>query len=117
MRNDLNKVVYKAKLLPDIAYCLVQNRDDLIKYFKQKAVGDLIEEYPNITYSEIYFDLQKMSGHELYESVEYFKTASGRYLYQGEFVSREWLKNELAQLDTLLTMTAWIKEKENEKDF
>lgn len=114
MRNDLKKVQYKAKLMPDIAHCLVQNRDDLVKYFKQKAVGDLIEEYPNIIYSEIYFDLQKMSGPELCESVEYFKTVSGRYLYRGEFVSREWLENELSQLDTLLTMTAWIKEKEDE---
>jgi hypothetical protein len=115
MRDDLKKVQYKVKLLPDIAYCLVQSRDYLIKCFKQKAVGDLIEEYPNIIYSEICFDVQKMSGSELYESIEYFKTVSGRYLYQGEFVSRERLEKELSQLDTLLTMTAWIKETENEE--
>lgn len=111
MKDDLTKVQYRVKLLPDIAYCLMQSRDDLIKCFKQKAVGDLFEEYPNIIYSELYFDMQKMSDAQLYESVEYFKTVSGRYLYQGKFVSREYLEQELSQLDTQLIMTARIKEK------
>ena len=110
MRDNLNKVVYKAKLLPDIAHCLVPDRAKFVNFFKQKAISDLLEEYTNISYFEVYFETQKASDRELYESVEYFKRADGRYHYNGEFVSRERLENELAQLDAMLTMTAWIKE-------
>ena len=75
----------------------------------------MLEEYPNVVYSEVYFDLQKAEGRDLYESVEYFKTSDGRYIYNGgNFVSREWLENELSQMPATLTLTAWIKENEDE---
>jgi hypothetical protein len=35
-------------------------------------------------------------------------------MYDGNFVSRPWLEKELAKLDAILTMTAWIKENEDE---
>ncbi len=111
---DAKKVQYRAKLLPDIAMCLVPNRSNLVNFFKQKAMSDLLEEYPNITFMEVYFDVQKASGSELKEGVEYFRRGD-RYMYDGNFVSRPWLEKELAKLDATLTMTAWIKEKENEE--
>ena len=109
MRN-LKKVKYVVNLLPDMAYCLVQDREEMISVFKEKAVFDLLREHPKLTYFEASFDLQKMNKAELNESVEYFKTVSGRYLYEGNFVSREYLEKELSQIDSRIVLTAKIAE-------
>ena len=111
--NNLKKVKYVVNLLPDMAYCLISDRDEMISTFKHKAIQDLLDEYPKLTYFEATFDLQKMNKAELSESIEYFKTISGRYLYEGNFVSREYLEQELSQIDSRIVMTAAIKESEN----
>ena len=108
---ELNKVQYVSKILPYLSHCLGTDVDRLILLCKQKAVHDLLEKYPSITYCEISFDFQKASAAEVYESVENFKCADGRYIYNGDFVSREFLGNELSRIDAKLVMTAWIKEK------
>ena len=108
--NNLKKVKYVVNLLPDMAYCLVQDRDEIISTFKHKAVQDLFDEHPNLIYFEAYFELQKVNKAELNQCVEYFKTISGRYLYGGEFVSRDYLEKELSQIDSRIVMTAAIKE-------
>jgi hypothetical protein len=110
---DAKKVQYRAKLLPDIAMCLVPDRSKLVNFFKQKAMSDLLEEYPNITFMEVCFEVQKASSQELRDGVEYFRRGD-RYIYDGNFVSRPRLEKELAKLDATLIMTAWIKENEDE---
>lgn len=109
MRN-LKKIRYVVKLLPDMAYCLAADRDEMVSTFKHKAVQDLLDEHPKLTYFEAIFDLQKMNKAELSESVEYFKTISGRYLYEGNFVSREYLEEELSQVTSKIVLTASIEE-------
>ena len=109
MRN-LKKIRYVVNLLPDMAYCLVADRDEMVSTFKHKAVQDLLDEHPKLTYFEATFDLQKMNKAELSESVEYFKTISGRYLYEGNFVSREYLEEALAQVTSKIVLTANIEE-------
>lgn len=107
---NLKKVQYVVRLLPDIAYCLVADRDEMISTFKHKAIQDLFDEHPKLTYLEASFGLQKVNKAELNECVEYFKTISGRYLYEGNFVSREYLEKELAQIDSKIVLTAAIAE-------
>ena len=106
---DVKKVQWRAKLLPDIALCIVPNRADLITSFKQRAVDELLEEHPSITFMEIYFDIQNALGQELHEAVEYFRRGD-RFMYDGEFMSRSKLESIISQLPATLTMTAWIKE-------
>lgn len=109
MRN-LKKVKYVVNMLPDMAYCLVADRDEMISVFKHKATQDMLDEHHKLTYFEATFDLQKMNETELNKSVEYFKTISGRYLYEGNFVSREYLKEELSQVTSKIVLTANIEE-------
>ena len=111
---DLNNVQYVSKLLLPLAYNLKIDIEELITAEKKRAVAELFENYPTITYCEISFTTQKASRSEVNEAVEYFKCRDGRYIYDGEFVSREFLEKELSQIDANLFMTAWIKEKENE---
>jgi hypothetical protein len=110
----LNKVQSVSRLLPYLSYCIGIDIDKLVILNKQKMVHDLIEKYPTITYCEITFDLQKASGAELNESVENFKCADGRYIYDGNVVSRGFIADKLSKNDTKLIMTAWIKESEGE---
>ena len=110
---DAKKVQYRAKLFPDMAMCLVPDRPKMVNFFKQKAMSDLLEEYPNITFMEVYFDVQNAQGQELKEAVDYFRRGD-RYMYDGEFVSRPKLESIISKLPATLTMTAWIKEKEDE---
>ena len=110
---DAKKVQYRAKMFPDMAMCLVPDKSKMVNFFKQKAMSDLLEEYPNITFMEVYFDVQKATGRELTEAVDYFRCGD-RYRYDGNYVSRPWLEKELAKLDAILTMTAWIKERTDE---
>lgn len=109
MRN-LKTVKYVVRLLPDLAYCLVPDREEMLSVFKEKAVFDLLREHPKLTYFEASFDIQKVNKAELNECIEYFKTISGRYLYEGDFVSREYLEKELSQIDSKIVMTATIAE-------
>ena len=108
--NNLKKVKYVVNLLPDMAYCLVSDRDEMILTFKHKAIQDVLDDHPKLTYFEATFDLQKMNKAELNESVEYFKTVSGRYLYEGNFVSREYLEKELSQVTSKIVLIASIRE-------
>jgi hypothetical protein len=87
--------------------------DRLILLNKQRAVYELLEKYPRITFCEISFELQKESGAKLNESVEQFKCRDGRYIVDGKIVSREYVAKELSQIYSKLLMTAWIKESED----
>lgn len=95
-------------LLPDV------DVDRLILLNKQRAIHDLLEKYPRITFCEISFELQKASGLELNESVEQFKCRDGRYILDGNIVSREYVAKELSKVYNKLLMTAWIEETEKE---
>lgn len=112
---DLTKVQSIMKLFPDMAYLSSELRDSFITSMKQRAVCELLEKYSNITYFEISFELQKPDERELWEAVEYFRCSDGRYLYDGNIVSRHWLAEELSQLDYKLHMTAWVKEKDTDE--
>jgi hypothetical protein len=113
---DLTKIQSITRLFPDMTFIIPELRASFITSAKQRAVCDLLENYPT-DYFEISFELQKPDGRELWEAVEYFRCSDGRYLYDGNIVSRNWLAEELAQLDYKLHMTAWVKEKDaDEKD-
>ena len=107
---NLKKVQYVVKLLPDMAHCLVANRAEMISAFKHRVLQDLLNDHPNLVYFEASFDITKVNSAELGECVEFFKTMSGRYLYEGNFVSREFLEKELSSIDSKIVLTAKIGE-------
>lgn len=107
---NLKKVRYVVNLLPDMAYCLAADRNALISTFKHKAMQDLLDEHPNLVYLEASFEVTKVNHKELCECVEFYKTVSGRYLYEGNFVSREFLEKELSEITSKIVLTAGIGE-------
>lgn len=110
---DVKKVQWRAKLLPDIALCVVPSRAGLVTMFKRRAMDELLEEHPDITFMEVYFEVQNAQGQELKEAVDYFRRGD-RYMYDGEFLSRPKLESIISELPATLTMTAWIKEIKDE---
>lgn len=108
----LDKVQFVSRFPTYLMLCSSVDVDGLILLNKQKAVYELLEKYPRITFCEISFELQKENEAELNESVEQFKCRDGRYIVDGEIVSREYVAKKLSQIYSKLLMTAWIKESE-----
>ena len=105
----LTKVRHVSRFLPYLSYCLRVDMDKLISMHKKKALEDFIEKYPSITHFETLFELEKASKTEICEAVEGFKI-DGRYIYKGEFVSREYIEEELSKVDTKLITTICFME-------
>lgn len=115
MSNELNDYVYCANLLPKVLFM----PDEIIKRYilaqKQKMLCMLMEDHPASVYEAVCFEIESNEG-EIYNAIEdYFKKADGRYIYNGKFVSREFLWERFKNLPCLIKMTVYVREEEDLK--
>lgn len=106
---------YIANLLPRLFYIPSERRKDFIFDQKRRMLGKMLEEHPARVYEAICFET-KSNECEIYEGIEnHFKRADGQYIYNGEFVSREFLWEHHKNLPCRIKMTVYVRE-ENLED-
>ena len=103
------KKVKATQYIPPYAIeCANINKETLVKELKKRILNDMVDKYED-PYHNITFTLCCPEGSELTALVEEYKTKSGTYLYQGEFVSRERLEELLADKTYKLVMEAYVQ--------
>ena len=101
---------YCANLLPKVLFM----PDEIIKRYilaqKQKMLCMLMEDHPASVYEAVFFEIESNEG-EIYNAIEdCFKKADGRYIYNGKFVSREFLWERFKNLPCRIKMTVHVRE-------
>lgn len=105
--NYPRKITAVKKLLPAILYIPLERYEDFIGDQKKRMVCDLMDEYPENRYELVCFDVEG-SDAELFEAIEHnFKGRDGRYHYDGNFVSREFLEKKFENIPCQIRLTAY----------
>lgn len=83
------------------------NYADVIRTIKTDMERELIKKFPQNR--NVYFEVLKPTKEELTELVEEYKMLDGRYYYNGEFKSREFLEEKFKTRDYKIYMYAEVK--------
>ena len=105
-----SKLVRAIQIIPAYIDPSIMDYDGYIIALKQRMVHDLLRDFPSMIYNNISFEICKADSFELIHLVEEFKLLDGRYMYNGEFVSRGFLAEKLANRDYKIVMTAYVGE-------
>lgn len=76
---------------------------------KEQMLSELVHSCGGNYHSVSFYVTPPTSKSELTERVESYKTTQGRYLYRGEFVSREYLEEILANEVYKVEMEAYVQ--------
>lgn len=107
-----SKIFAVAYLLPELFYIPTESYKDYIRDKKCSLICKVMEDYPATIYDAVCFDLEENKG-RVYEAIEnHFKTADGRYIYKGNFVSREFLEKRFENYPFRIKLTVYVR-KEN----
>ena len=107
---------YTSNILPHLFYTPSDRIKDFIHDRKRQMLCAMFDEHPASVYEAICFKLKFDKG-KIYEEIEnWFKKADGRYIYNGEFVSREFLCKRFGNLPCRITMTVYAKEEDLESE-
>ena len=110
------KWTYVCNVLPMLFYVPCERRKDFIRDKKRQMLCTMFEEHPAKMYEAIRFETQKNVS-AVYEEIENcFKKADGRYIYEGNFVSREFLWQKFADFPFRIVMTVWVNEEQLESE-
>ena len=97
------KLIY---YIPDTLHDMNISYADTIKSIKQEMEQELIRKYP--CSKNVYFEVLKPTKPELELMVEERKMLDGRYYYDGEFKSREYLEELFKTRDYKIYMYAEV---------
>ena len=105
--NYPRKITLVKRLLPDLLRIPPECYESFIKTTKYRMVNDMMAKYPSNRYELICFDIER-SDAELFEAIEVaFKRLDGRYVYNSEFVSREFLEKKFENVPYKIVLTAY----------
>ena len=116
MQNELIELRSETRLPFPIYYYGEEGRKRLVADCKAKMVRDMMEKYPARAYVELAFETQRLEGEELERRIDPYRRADGRYIYRGEFVTRQFLEEELSQIDAVLKLTAYVRSEDLEQE-
>lgn len=102
MYNKVKSVYY----IPDTLHDMNISYADAIKTIKEEMEYELIKKFPNNR--NVYFEVLKPTKPELAMMVEERKMLDGRYYYDGEFKSREYLEELFKTRDYKIYMYAEV---------
>lgn len=109
----MNDYIYVTTLLPMLFLIPTETQKDYILTIKQRMLCKMLEELPAKCYEAVCFEFERKKA-IVYEEIEFFKQADGRYIYNGDFVSREFLEKKFENLPYRIKMTVHVR-KENLK--
>lgn len=105
--NYPRKITSVKNLLPDLLRVSPDWHEMFIKTTKYRMMNELMDEYPSNRYELVCFDFER-SDAELFEAIELeFKRLDGRYIYDSEFVSREFLEKKFENIPCKIRLTAY----------
>ncbi|MBQ9779041.1 MAG: hypothetical protein IJW22_08995 [Clostridia bacterium] len=115
-REKLKNLLSVTTLAPHILYIPKEKREDFIRDTKERMLCDLMEKYPAKAYKDICFEMQASKA-DLYNAIEEnFKREDGRYIFHGDFVSRESIERELENVPLRVKMVACVKQEDLSRD-
>lgn len=111
---DSDELFAVASCVPHILYIPRENRRGFIRHVKQQLLCDLVEKYPARAYDSIRFEMASTLSERSKVIEENFKQKDGRYIFHGEFLSREAIEKELEDIPLRIKMTARVRREELE---